>query len=69
MKETISALHGNRSTAGDRAKEQRDQIVRALTEAKGRVGGKDGAAARLRLNRTTLLARLKKLCIDLRDYS
>jgi formate hydrogenlyase transcriptional activator len=69
VKETISALHGNGSTAGDRAKKQRDQIVRALTEAKGRVGGTNGAAARLRLNRTTLLARMKKLGIDPRDYS
>ena len=69
VKETIHALHGKSSTTGDRAAEQRDQIVRALTEAKGRVGGDDGAAARLRINRTTLLARMKKLGIDPRDYS
>jgi formate hydrogenlyase transcriptional activator len=69
VKETISALHGNSSSAGDHAKKQRDQIVQALTEAKGRVGGADGAAARLRVNRTTLLARMKKLGIDPRDYS
>jgi hypothetical protein len=64
VKETISALYGNSSTAGDRAKKQRGQIVRALTEAKGRAGGADGAAARLRVNRTTLPARMKKLGID-----
>lgn len=69
VKETISALHGDSSTAGDRAKKQHDQIVRALTETKGRVGGADGAAARMRMNRTTLLARMKKLGIDPRDYS
>jgi formate hydrogenlyase transcriptional activator len=69
VKETINALHGKSSAGGDRAKEQRDQIVRALTEAKGRVGGADGAAARLCMNRTTLLARMKKLGIDPRDYS
>src|SRR5579863_8334262 len=69
VKETINALHGNSSSAGDHAKKQRDQIVKALTEAKGRVGGADGAAARLRVNRTTLLARMKKLGIDPRDYS
>jgi formate hydrogenlyase transcriptional activator len=69
VKETIDALHGKRRAGGDRAKEQRDQIVRALTEAKGRVGGAEGVAARLRLNRTTLLARMKKLGIDPRDYS
>jgi PAS domain S-box-containing protein len=42
----------------------RDQIVRALREAGGRVGGADGAAARLGLKRTTLIAHLKKLAID-----
>jgi formate hydrogenlyase transcriptional activator len=69
VKETISALNGNASTAGNHSKKQRDQIVRALTEAKGRVGGADGVAARLRVNRTTLLARMKRLGIDPRDYS
>ena len=69
VKETINALNGNSSTAGDRAKERCDEIVRALTEAKGRVGGADGVAARLRVNRTTLLARMKKLGINPRDYS
>jgi len=69
VKETINALHGSGSAADDRAKKQRDQIVRALTEAKGRVGGVGGAAARLRMNRTTLLARMKKFGINPRDYA
>jgi transcriptional regulator with GAF, ATPase, and Fis domain len=69
VRETISALHGNTPNLGDREQKQRDQIVQALTEAKGRVGGADGAASRLRVNRTTLLARIKKLGIDPRDYS
>jgi formate hydrogenlyase transcriptional activator len=69
VKETISALHGENRTTADHAKKQRDQIVRALTEAKGRVGGSDGAAARLSVNRTTLLARMKRLGVDPRDYS
>jgi len=51
------------------ARKQRDAIVRVLTEAKGRVGGTDGAAARLGINRTTLLARMKKFGIDPRDYA
>jgi PAS domain S-box-containing protein len=42
----------------------RDQIVQALREAGGRVGGADGAAARLGLKRTTLIAHLKRLAID-----
>jgi formate hydrogenlyase transcriptional activator len=69
VKETISALHGRSGAADDRTQKQRDQIVRTLTEAKGRVGGVDGAAARLRTNRTTLLARMKKFGINPRDYA
>ena len=34
-----------------------------------RVGGADGAAARLGINRTTLLARMKKFGIDPGDYA
>jgi formate hydrogenlyase transcriptional activator len=69
VKETINALHGENSASDERVKRQRDEIVRALTEARGRVGGADGAAARMRMNRTTLLARMKKLGIDPRDYA
>jgi formate hydrogenlyase transcriptional activator len=68
VKETINALHGKNSATDERLKKQRDEIVRALTAAKGRVGGADGAAARMGLNRTTLLARMKKLGIDPHDY-
>jgi transcriptional regulator with GAF, ATPase, and Fis domain len=39
-------------------------ILRVLEETKGRVGGANGAAARLGLKRTTLIARMKKLGID-----
>jgi formate hydrogenlyase transcriptional activator len=69
VKETINALHGNNSATGDRFKNRRDEIVRELTAAKGRVGGADGAAARMRMKRTTLLARMKKLGIDPHDYA
>jgi len=44
---------------------ERDQIVRMLQQAKGRVGGPDGAAARLGLKRTTLISRMKKLGINI----
>src|SRR3954451_14935367 len=54
--------------ADERAEKEREAIVRALTETKGRVGGANGAAARMGINRTTLLARLKKLGIDPRQY-
>ena len=69
VKETINALHGNSDVADERIKKQHDEIVRALTETKGRVGGTHGAAARLGINRTTLLARMKKLGIDPRQYA
>jgi transcriptional regulator with GAF, ATPase, and Fis domain len=69
VKETIKTLHANSSVDKENMKKQRDAIVRALTESKGRVGGADGAAARMGMNRTTLLARMKKLGIDPRDYS
>ncbi|HEY1340045.1 MAG TPA: sigma 54-interacting transcriptional regulator, partial [Bryobacteraceae bacterium] len=43
---------------------ERDAIVRALREANGRVGGDQGAAARLGMKRTTLQAKMRKLGID-----
>ncbi|MGH9444765.1 MAG: sigma 54-interacting transcriptional regulator [Terriglobia bacterium] len=69
VKETIKALHANSSVDRENTKKQRDAIVRALTESKGRVGGADGAAARMGMNRTTLLARMKKFGIDPGDYA
>jgi formate hydrogenlyase transcriptional activator len=50
-------------------KKQRDEIVRALSECRGRVGGADGAAARLGINRTTLLSRMKKFGIHPKQYA
>ena len=44
--------------------EQHDEIVRALTECKGRVGGADGAAVRLGMSRTTLISRMRRLGIN-----
>jgi len=55
--------------ADEYARKQRAAIVGALTETKGRVGGTDGAAVRLGVNRTTLLARIKKFGIDPRQYA
>ena len=69
VKETINVLVPQKDPADGRAQKQRAEIVRALTESKGRVGGADGAAARMRINRTTLLARMKKLGIDPRQYA
>jgi len=43
---------------------QREEFLRILKETRGRVGGADGAAARMGLKRTTLISRMKKLGID-----
>ena len=69
VKETIHALNGNKTTSDERAQKQREEIVRALAESKGRVGGADGAAARMGINRTTLLSRIKKFGINPGQYA
>ncbi len=63
----VSELSNNgRATTitGTRQADERDAIVRVLKEAKGRVAGPTGAAARMGLKRTTLISRMKKLGID-----
>jgi formate hydrogenlyase transcriptional activator len=57
------------SVADEYERKQRDQLIRALTACKGRVGGTDGAAARLGMNRTTLLSRMKKFGIYPKQYA
>jgi len=42
----------------------REQIEEALKESRGRVGGVEGAAARLGLKRTTLIAQMKRLGVS-----
>jgi formate hydrogenlyase transcriptional activator len=58
-------LTGAASLLGSAAREtfresDRIRIIRALENTGWRVGGSDGAAARLGLNRTTLISRMKK---------
>ena len=50
--------------AASNGSDEREEIVRILRETNGRVGGPDGAAARLGLKRTTLISRMKKLGIN-----
>ncbi len=69
VKETLHVLNGNKTAADERAQKQRDEIMRALGESKGRVGGAEGAAARMGINRTTLLSRIKKFGIDPAQYA
>jgi formate hydrogenlyase transcriptional activator len=51
-------LPGRALNVGEDA--ERARILQALKEAKGLVGGPDGAAARLGLKRTTLQSRMQK---------
>jgi formate hydrogenlyase transcriptional activator len=68
VKETLNALDSKKSIDDEQTRNQREAILCALTECKGRVGGESGAAARLGLNRTTLLSRMKKFGIHARQY-
>jgi len=47
---------------------ERQHILRVLRESRGKIGGSDGAAARLGLIRTTLNSKIKKLGIRKQDY-
>ena len=47
---------------------EREHILRVLREAKGKIAGPQGAAARLGLKRTTLNSKLKKFGIERNDY-
>jgi formate hydrogenlyase transcriptional activator len=57
------------SVADEYERKQRDEIIAALTACKGRVGGADGAAVRLGINRTTLLSRMKRFGIYAKQYA
>ena len=50
------------------AEADRDHILKALEESNWAVGGRSGAAARLGIKRTTLIAKMKKLGVS-RDKS
>jgi formate hydrogenlyase transcriptional activator len=50
-------------------RKQREEIIQALTVCKGRIGGADGAAIRLGINRTTLMYRMRKFGIYAKLYS
>jgi formate hydrogenlyase transcriptional activator len=73
-----SALHvpvgelrsgGNGSAAPVQNTSERDDILRVLKSANGRVGGPQGAAAMLGMKRTTLISRMQKLGINPRQVS
>jgi formate hydrogenlyase transcriptional activator len=57
-----SSVQSSRGSKASQATE-RQSIIKALEDAKGQVGGPDGAAARLGMKRTTLQSRMRKLNI------
>jgi len=67
--ERTDSQNDQTSVADEYERRQRDEIVRALTACNGRVGGADGAAARLGMNRTTFLSRMKKFGIYAKQYA
>jgi formate hydrogenlyase transcriptional activator len=70
VKHTIENLEATRPKApkDDAAKNRRWEIMRALYDTHGRVGGANGAAARMGINRTTLISRMKKLGIRSNEF-
>ncbi len=70
VRETISEINKGttRSAAKELDEKERQEIISVLRETKGRVGGGDGAAARMTINRTTLISRMKKFGIDPRQF-
>jgi formate hydrogenlyase transcriptional activator len=60
-------VHPHYQVARTLAEADRAHIVAILRETKGVVGGRAGAAARLGLPRTTLLAKMRKLGIEKAD--
>ena len=69
VEERTDSRSSKTRVADEYARKQCHQIIQALTACKGRVGGADGAAARLGMNRTTLLSRMKKFGIYAKQYS
>jgi formate hydrogenlyase transcriptional activator len=69
VRETVSEISkGTTRSAPEEHDEERQAIMRVLRDTKGRVGGADGAAARMAINRTTLLSRIKKFGINPRHF-
>jgi formate hydrogenlyase transcriptional activator len=70
VRETISEINkgATRGATTEHDEAERQEIMRVLRETKGRVGGADGAAVRMAINRTTLISRIKKFGINPRLF-
>ena len=60
----LLAEQGAHVIVSSRKLEDCESVARGIKEAGGRVGGPDGAAARLGLKRTTMIAQMKRLGIN-----
>jgi formate hydrogenlyase transcriptional activator len=71
VREMISKINKGATTGASKERDEteRQEIMRVLRETKGRVGGADGAAERMAINRTTLVSRIKKFGINPRLFS
>ena len=63
---TAPAETATASQTGAGKFDEQNAIIRILKDTNGRVGGPNGAAARMGLKRTTLITRMKKLGIEAR---
>lgn len=66
VKETLEILkitRPKRVPQVEMMEKQRQEIMQVLRETNGRVGGANGAAARMQINRSTLISRMNKLGI------
>jgi formate hydrogenlyase transcriptional activator len=61
---TATSKSASRAMTPDASDSRTDDLMRVLEETGWQVGGRDGAAARLGLKRTTLISRMKKLGIS-----
>ena len=64
----LQPLESGLETPKRLAELQRDAILAALRETRGIIGGRDGAAARLGVKRTTLQSRMQELGIRRPSY-
>jgi formate hydrogenlyase transcriptional activator len=63
LSELQAAVEQGGSTSATLRDKERERILRALRDCRGKLGGPDGAAARLGLKRTTLQSKLDQLGI------
>lgn len=61
--------HTMESPEGSLEQAEREHIIRVLRETRGMISGRNGAASRLGLKRTTLQSKMQRLGITREDYS